>query len=326
MRAVGATPWTFRSYNTCEHQGRVFNFFPRSGRLRVTEVLLGESVRCRDVLTAAKCKVPYDFNIACCSMGGYILLLAGQGRRSFAFRIEVDGGELSLSTVHLAKLKLRMKRKWPSWAYLCPISEDRALLCFHWQDGMWCCEVREGALSMRLLATEMPTGRGFETVPIPVPGGRLLAAGAFPYSRDITLITPGDGLAFEKIGEIPGLARDVTSLVSFGQRFVLGFGGWNNTSAHLGDLWVFDLETRRSSSVRKRGQWPPGGELVPLAVRDATLYLIGRSIHSLALPALAPLISSPILRSAFCGWLGIPFRPKRMPWSAVLQYWVSVTL
>jgi len=286
----------------------VLHFSPYSGKLRVTEVILGEKATCVYATTTVRCPFQYDVYIACCSIGEHILVMAGKGRRILAFLLDIDDGDLCTSIIHITKLKVKGKTTWFAWPYLCSISDTRALLYFHWQDGVWYWDLEDRSLVMRATTIDMPSGRCFETVPIRIPGGKLFVAGAFPYSRNITLITPDERLTCTKIGDIPGVARDATSAVLIGQRFVVSFGGWNNNYAHLDDLWIFDLQCCKVSTVEKKGSWPPRGELNILVVQDGILYLIGKSINCIPISTLALLITSPGFRSTFCHELGIPLQ------------------
>ena len=172
---------------------------------------------------------------------------------------------------------------------------------------MWYCDVTGDTLAIRKLKTRMPTWGGFATVPIRIADGKLLAVGTNPESTDITLVHCDEKPQFEKIGDIPGEARRNTSSVLIGDRFVVGFGGRNIN--RLGDLWVFDLQTRRSSQVRRRGKWHPEDILVSLVVQGGVLYLLAITISCISLTALAALIEDRELRIAFSRQVGPPATP-----------------
>jgi len=70
MRRVGGVPWRFHSRNTCTNQGRVINATQVMGRLQVTEALLGGKEWFVGVDTGVDCKGCFEWDIACCSLGG----------------------------------------------------------------------------------------------------------------------------------------------------------------------------------------------------------------------------------------------------------------
>jgi len=288
----------------------VFHLSQVFGRLQVAEVILGESARCVSVATGVDCKSYDDSLIACCSLGGHILVTGGSGKDVFAALVDTEGEELEDSAVHITELIVKGGEEWSEGPCLCSVSDSRVLLYWLFRDTMWHCDVNKGAFIMKRLAAKMPTAQGFFTVPIRLPNGKLLVAGALPSSKDITLITANRKTKFEKVGEIPGEARTGASVVLVLERFVVGFGGWNK--GFLGDLWVFDLRTRRGSFVRKEGEWHLADWHLPLVVQHDVLYLVGgetsRSINCIPLSTLASLISHSAVRSAFCQRVGVQFR------------------
>ena len=153
-------------------------------------------------------------------------------------------------------------------------------------------------------------------------------AGSYPQSTDITLITCDEVARFEKIGDIPGVARDEASLVLVRDRFVVGFGG--TASSRQNDLWIFDLKTRRASQVGQRGDWHPRGCLVPLVFQGDTIYLISgwgsSSVHCISLTSLADLIRNTSVRIAFCAWLGLPLRVQGAFMACVISYYAPECL
>lgn len=76
MRRLDEARPRYHSYDTCCHKGRVFSFSQDGGKLLVTETVLGDSLRFLTVDTAVACSVR---EIGCCSLSGYILVIAGSG-------------------------------------------------------------------------------------------------------------------------------------------------------------------------------------------------------------------------------------------------------
>jgi len=111
MRKVGETPWYFRSFNTCQHRGRVLHFFPAARELTVTEVILSERSRCLSVTIAVECKTSHEHHIACCSLGQHILLMAGEGAEVFAALVDVEEGLLAESTVRITELTVEGEKE-----------------------------------------------------------------------------------------------------------------------------------------------------------------------------------------------------------------------
>jgi len=251
-----------------------------------------------------------------------MLIMAGEYDDVSAALVDVDEGPLCNSTIHITELAVIGDKKCSSRPYLSPISESRALLYFARGSGMWHCDIDRATLNMQKLATEMPAAGGFNSLPIRVSERRLLVAGAFPYSRDITLVISKENPRFEKIADIPGPARDSTSAVLVEERVMVGFGGHDR--GYLNDLWIFDLQTCKSSTVRRKGNWHPGGWHVPLVVQNGTLYLVGGEINcsafSLTLASLASLIRRASVRRVFCFVIGVPFNPGKQMGREILEF------
>jgi len=310
MRRVGEVFARITASNTCQHKGRILSFSQRQKMLVLTEIILGDVAEFVSVETAANIHTTNDGRIACCSLGNSVLVLAEHKCDVFAAVIDIDDGALSASTIHISELSVVWDGSWSLNPFLCQLSSTCALLTFSDKRLMWRCDLKATAIEMTLLPATAPTSWGFSTLPILLPDGRLLVAGAKPCSTDITLISMGEELRFERAGSMPGDKRWGTSAVLVGDRFVIGFGG--EYTRFLGDLWVFDLQTRESFPVRQAGEWHLPGCWVFLTVHHSTLYLIGGSngschaaITSFPLLTLARLARGGIGVLAFSAALGL---------------------
>jgi len=310
MKKIGETPWDFYSVNTCICHGRVFNFSSDSGKLRITELILGDDVRYRSVTIEAGCQTEYDWHVACCSLGQHILVMAGEGGNVFAALVDIDGGQLSESKIHMTELIVEGDDDWIYWPFLCSVSESRALLYFDEGYSLRYCDIKDQVVTMRKFSTYMSADGEFRTLPLCLPDGKLLVAGKYPCSRSITLISGDAKPQFERIGEIPGRWRYRVSTVLLGERFVIGFGGKNKTP--LDDLWIFDIKTRKGSPVTKKEAWHQPDYSATLAVQDNALYLVGgwytTSVHCISLQALSELIVDVTFQSTFQTVLGLRLR------------------
>lgn len=294
----------------------------------MTEAFLGDTVRFQSLVTGVGCSVGDDDAIGCCSLGARLLVMAGCNPELFAVLVDLDAGELSETSVHITVLHPEADIRWLHWPYLCGTSERQALLYFNMHDEGWLCTVADTSLYLTRMQTRFPVSGGFATVPTRLPDGRLIAAGSWPDSKDITVITVGEDLAFERVGTIPGVERDSASTILIGERFLVNTGGWR--MAYLDDFWIFDTQTRKGCQVRKEGAWHPADDWVVTAVKDNTLYLIGgentRSVTSISLEDLAPLIVDGTIRSAFCMTLGIHFSPRSSLTARVIGSFVPTVL
>lgn len=312
MRRIGEVPWGVWSYSTCVHRGRTLAFLRRLGKLVVVELILGEGIECLEAETGVACKPESDWEIGCCSLGDRVLVMAGQRAGISAALVDVGEGRLSAGAVRATGLAVSGDRYWEPCPFLCRASGSRALLYFGDHRGLWYCDVAGGSLAMRRLAAEMPARGGFSAPPIRLPGGKMLVAGSKPSSRAITLISCGDEPRFEEIGELPGAARFWASSVLLTERFVAGFGGFSGR--WLDDLWVFDLQSRTGSQVRREGEWHAEDSRAALVARDGALYLIAgentTSAYSISFAALAGLVRGNWLRFSLSWSLGLPLRPS----------------
>jgi len=229
------------------------------------------------------------------------LVTAGERKRDFAALVDVGGTPLSLEEVQVGVLTIVGDAQCPATAFLCPISETRVLMYSNKQDGMWYCDITGTLMTLKKLSTTMPASQGFCAVPLRLPDGELLVAGARPWSRQLTLLSVDEEPTFKVIGNISGRARCYASTILLGERLVVGFGGYNG--AALDDLWIFDIQTRKSCQVGRYGEWPSAAWSVPMTVRGGSLYIFGwrqdQEIHSITFTDLFELIPDDAIRTAF---------------------------
>jgi len=312
MKKVGELRWELHSYNTCEHHDRMFNFAPDDQRkLVVSEVFLGEEVRTIRVNTGVDCKCKYRYFSSCCPLGEKILLMAGNWDATdfFCALVSIDPGELTGESIHIEERKVIGWERYKDVPFLVQISENEVWASFYDSNEIWIGELKGDELIMTKHLDHLPIGGGFGVAPLPLPDGRFLAAGGLPPLAAITLITPGEHFSFEKVGDMPGDGRSGVSMILIGERFLVGFGGWNGKK-DMDNMWIFDLQTKKASPVKREGEWHSAGPWPVLAARDKDLYVIGSgeisSAHCLSFLALSHLIEHDGAKSAFCSCLGIP--------------------
>jgi len=326
MKKVGELPWELRSYNTCEHHDRMFNFVPNGQRkLVVSEVFLGEEVEVKEVNTGLNCKCSNSHFFTCCPFGDKILVMAGEKNAAdfFCALVGVDPGELTGESIHIEEKKVTGWDEYKNLPFLVQLSESKVWASFSWSDEIWVGELKRDELVMTKHPDHLPIGGGFGAAPLSLPDGRLVAAGGYPSSTSISLITLGEHFFFEKIGDMPGEGRDSVSTILIKERFVVGFGGWNDVD--IDDMWIFDLRTRRASPVMKQGEWHPGTLWPVLVAQDKEIFVLGGtetwSAHCLSFSALSHLIQYGGVRCAFRSCLGLPFRPDRVfERNAIIDY------
>jgi len=307
----------FRAYRTCQHKGRTFNLsftlyspLTPSPKIIVREAILGDTVRVVQITSDYECTGWASSYLCCCSFGEDILAIEGmvEERDVSAFLLRVDDGELRGEALHFTPLDVRAGIQWHGWPSLCQLAEDRALLSFEGAKRMRLCVREDDTLSVYRLRQKVPMAGGFAAVPVRIPGGRVLVAGGGAPSNDIIAISVDQDIRYERIATIPGDARACPSAVLIKNRFVLGFAGIRQFE--LRDLWIYDLETRTSSTVREEGDWHPGGKAVTLIVSNDKIYFLGgeRCVesHILDFLTLAELIVSREMKRLFCGALGMP--------------------
>jgi len=127
---------------------------------------------------------------------------------------------------------------------------------------------------------------------------------------------------------MPGEERDSVSTILIKERFVVGFGGWHGDD--VDEMRIFDLRTHKVSSMKKDGEWHPGGRWPVLAVRDEEVYVIGgertTAVHCLSFSALSQLIEQGGVRSAFCFCLGFPIQPGKGFERRILGHYIPLCL
>jgi len=313
MNKVGELECELHSYNTCEHQERVFNFGPDSqGKLVVSELFLGEEAGVREVNGGVKCKCSSIRFFACCALGDRILVMAGERDATdfFCALVTIDAGELTKKSIHVEEKKVTGWEKYEPVPFLAQISENKVWASFYYSDEIWIGELKGDDLVMTKHSDHLPTEKGFGVPPVRLPDGRFLAAGGHPLCTAITAITPGERFSFEKIGDMPGEGRYCVSTTLIKERFLVGFGGWNDNDVDA--MWIFDLQTHRASGVAKEGNWHPGGWWPFLTVKDNIVCIVGgynsTNVHFLSLQCLSELIQDLDLQGAFQRELGLELR------------------
>jgi len=313
MRDLGGWFPRYLSHNTVDHQGRVFHFSQREGKLCVTEILFGPWLKAREVNTGMDCKTDKNYNISCCTFGEQILVMAAKRNAAnfFCALVSIDSAELNGKSIYIEEKRVVGLERWKDEAYLVQISENKVWASFRWSDEIWIGELKGEELVLTKHQDHLPMAKGFGAPPLPLPDGRLLAAGGYPYSTSITLITPGDHFSFEKIGDIPGEERDSVSTILINERFVVGFGGWNGKQ-DMANMWIFDLKSQKASPLAKEGEWHPATYWPFLAIKDGVLYIVNgdnsTDIHSITLQHLSELIQDLDFQPVFQAVLGLELR------------------
>lgn len=246
-----------------------------------------------------------------CSIGSSILSVVYQSIEDEGTEvcqgllIDIDFGPLSAERVHVKTLQVSRRVSGPGMPSLCRIGYGKAVLTFA-AGKVWACEPSGETLNITE-KLKRPIG------PFPYAG---LCEG--PDDTALLLVSLADGFAVESItwdsqrsatlGILPhpdsrGLLVLVSTIV-LGERFLLVFGGLKSGSSdNLQDsnsLYIMDLKTKRTSVVRKEGNWHSGGDTAPLYVAKNALFLLGgdsRGIYAISLPALTRLTGDSEIRS-----------------------------
>jgi len=330
MKKVGEVSWKLRSYSTCEYQGRVFHFSAVQGKLTVYELFFGDEVRVKEIITEADCGSRHAYYSSCCLFGDKVLVMAGKRDKTnfFCGLLSIDPGELTTESIHIEGKRVTGWEKYWGAPRLAQVPQDKVWASFPWSDEIWIGELKGDELTMTKHPDRLPLGEGFAAPTLRLPDGRFLVAGGLPYSSDIILITPGERFFFEKIGEMPGGEKCGVSIILVKERFVVGFGGFNELDQD--DMWIFDLKTHKVSPVMKQGEWHPPSERPALVIRNQELYVIaGRntgSVHSISLSELSHLILDNAIRHAFCLWSGVFPSSIKGPGGLELQQYAPACL
>jgi len=295
MKKVGASPGRIHAHNTLCFDDRVFNFSHLGGTLVVTEYYLEGDVTRKGTNTGINCRTSDKGICSCCILGDSFLVTGGNDGSTdlFTALVTIEPKALGRKTVHVKELRLVGGEACRPRPFLAEVSEDRVWASFSNSNEVWFGKYADDELVMTRSATCLPTVYGFDASPIRLPDGTFLVAGTFPLSNDITLVSVDDDITFKKIGEMPGVERYKVSLVLIRKRFVAGFGGWNGRR-NLDELWVFDLQSRNSSLVEKKGEWHPATCWPYMQVSNEYLYILGgdatNTMHSISLSDLSSLI------------------------------------
>jgi len=312
MEKVRWLRWHIWSFNTCEHQGRVFNFaVDYQGEVVVGELFLGEEVEVKKVNMGVDCKRRSN-DLACCPLGDKILVMAGERDATdfFCALVSIDPGELTQESIQIEEKRVSGWKKYGLGPHLAQIAENKVWASFLNSNEIWIGELKGDELAMKKHPDHLPMARGFGAPPLRLPDGKFLAAGGLPSSTEITIITPGEHFSFEKIGDMPGEGRCFVPTILIEERFVVGFGGQDYNDAD--EIWIFDLQTHKISSVPKGGKWHPATSWPFLAIKDGILYMVSGdysiAIHSITIQHLSELIQDLDLQPVFQAALGLELR------------------
>jgi len=320
----------YLSYNTIDHEGRVFHFSQEQRKLCVTEVLLGSSVKTKKVNTGVDCGVDGDYSIFCCSFGHRILIAANKldGVDVFYAIVTIDHGVMTKESIHVERKRVVVPEECGFLAFVTQISENTVWALYENSSEIWVGELRGEEIVMTERRDYVPIWWELCASPLCLSDGRLLATGTNETSAIIALITPREHFSFEKIRDIPGGRRQGVSIAILAERFVIGLGG--NILRHPEIAWILDLQTYRISLIREVKEWRKMTYEPFLVVKNQTLYIIGgviaEFINSLSITALSRLILNGGVRAAFCGWFGIPFQPTIRIEARCVKYYVPPSL
>lgn len=306
MKKLRRAPRTFQSYSTCYRNGRLFHFSQDYQQLQISEALLGDNVEIVELETRAACSSADNERIGCCSLDCGILVVSGSWTESSAFLVSIDDGPLTAKTVHIKRLELREQRGLRQWPFFSHISGNMAMTYFGTDNSIWSYAVSGTDLVITEIGTRAPGIWGLGAPALRLSEDKFIVAGSAGLSMDITLISRGAEIKFEKIGCIPGPPRRGPSSILVKERFVLGFGG-----SAADDLWIFDVQTKKSSIIWEKGSWPCQkklqrlSEFSTLVLNGDTLYVFGRYVHAITLQEIASLIDDDKIRRVFASACGL---------------------
>jgi len=229
--------------------------------------------------------------------------------------VGIGPGGLTKESVHLEEKQLTGWEKYEGIPSLVQIAKNKVWVSFLLSANIWIGKIKRKTISMKLRAAHFSPIKCIGVLPIQPPGGKFLAVTErWPVSTAITVVTPGRRFSFQDIGDLPYGKRACVSMISIGERFIMGTGRLSDTPTN--NMSVFDLQTRRQSPLEEDGEQRIGASGPFLAVRDQSIYVIGGTnttvARSLSFTTLSRLILSSPVRVAFCQWFGISFQPRVM--------------
>lgn len=305
MQKIGELSREFRTPNTCVYNDRFFNFSFKAGALCVTEAVIDTVNRTLTSRSVSICAPLGEGALACCAVrDGVFLLVTNENDVRAALVSGLDESPV-LDRVSCVQVDFKAPKEWKDQPYLACLSDDAVLLHFADCDKLWRCTLKNYQLVFKELSPNIPFDRGFGSVPVGLPGGKLFVAGGLPCSKNITEITVNDEVEFKSTESILACERTWSSAVLINGRFLVGFGGW--AGYPLNDLWIFDTRIGElcsiSGSGKKSDEWHPASFLVPLVVRNNVLYLLAgawtKSVYALPLRDFSSLIRNSKIREAF---------------------------
>jgi len=303
MKQLGFVANEIESFNTLIYRGQVYHFRPQNGHLCIRRIHLGDTLSTEVCLTDRPLGGEKSSSNTVCVLDGEILhISAFSSNAQSACSITIGDGPLTKNSVHITELEL--SGPWDGlsqWTFMVQYAPGKVFATVHCFPKLFSL-VRDGSKIRRdILDIDVPSGGYLDTVPALLAPGRLVSPGGRAVDvldaiREIAI----EEQTIEEVGRLPRPRRAAGSVL-LASRFLLGFGGCS--FGDLGDLWVYDLETKETSEVERRGDWHMEDCYVPMYVISNVLYLVcgwsSGNVWAIPLSVIKELIRSPAIREAF---------------------------
>jgi len=311
MRRIGCSFRQILSESTCQFNGRVFSFGRHLKRLKIREVQLGDRARVIEVDTHVVIGDDEELYILTCPLGEGVLVMVCTGKVTFAALFRFWGTRLGKGTFSMQELSVSGSMACNCVPEICRVDDRRALIYYKYCSPFLYVNLGRDCIWFSTVETDVFGYARFSSRPLLMPDGSIVGSSSNPRSTEIWRVwldKEGNG---QLVGNIPGRRRDTTSTALVANRFMVGFGGNVDEQGGdfpLGDLWVVDLQSGHSSTVRRTHYWHKRDDSVYLAVIGKYLYLVGgwrsSEIFRISLVVLSNRIARTKVRTAFQDAIG----------------------
>jgi len=247
----------------------------------------------------------HECHCSVCAFGDSLFLLVMDKNENFkvvyAATLMVDPKKFGKDNLVVIPYEIGGSYNLSNWVYLCQCSRTELLITCSGQDSWYIVDPSIQPLTLNAMEPKIPSAKGFNSVPVRIGDGRLVVAGSWPPSTDITAIDPRAIEPFQKVGQIPYGPVACTSCTLVANRFLVGFGG--KVRECIDKMFVYDTKTAKSSSIAKGGNWHPACQSAAVICKGLTIYIMGGSdcedSHCIEVASLLPLILNEEMREEF---------------------------
>lgn len=277
----------------------------KSGKLQIQRLTLGAQERSATVIRDTNLPQNHKCNFSVCTFDDSLFVVAIDSDDNFklvyAATVFIEEGEFNSDSVLVIPHTIATSCNLASWVYLCACSKTEVMLSCSGSNKWYILNMSATTLKITEGSPALPPEHGFNSVPAMIDDKRLVAVGGWPLSSHIVLIQPHSSQPFQTLGRIPWDGVTCCGYTVIKARFLIGFGG--NIKGPSDKMFVFDIQTRTCSEIKKMGNWHQACQSAAVLAKNSTIQILGGSnsygSHFITFSKLVSLIEDERIADAF---------------------------